>query len=60
MNSLAMVWDLEEVAVKHFVFSYEILIVWKFLEALRLACRSVTDDAVEPLWSRLLIFQMKY
>ena len=41
-------------------FANEIFMVSKFLDALRLACRSVTDDAVEPLWSRLRIFTMKY
>ena len=51
-----MVWNHQEVVVKQFTYlSDEILMVSKFLEALRLACRSVTDDAEEPLWSHLRI-----
>ena len=40
--------------------SKEILMVPNFLEALRIACRSVTDDAVKPLWSRFRSIPMKY
>ena len=52
---------LVEGAVQQFVYCFtELSMVHNLFEALRLAFRSVTDDAIEPLWSRVHIFQMKY